>query len=55
MVHEDGGDIIRRAVNRAVEAGIDFDVEHHTVWPVLFAGWRARGVCSGILTESWRK
>ena len=32
-MHEDDRAIIRRAVNRAVEAGIDFDVEHHTVWP----------------------
>tara|TARA_Y100000588_G_scaffold202833_1_gene216643 strand:+ start:554 stop:979 length:426 start_codon:yes stop_codon:yes gene_type:complete len=33
MVHEDDRDIIRRSVNRATEAGIDFDVEHHRVWP----------------------
>ena len=32
MVHEDDRDIIRRSVNRATEAGIDFDVEHRTVW-----------------------
>jgi|GEM_PF-2337386 PAS domain S-box-containing protein len=33
MVHADDRGVIRRAVNRAVEAGIDFDVEHRTLWP----------------------